>query len=296
MNTPIAIYTCEAFPDLWEDDRALLPALERVGLRGVPQRWDAPPEEPFRAGLIRSTWDYYLLLPAFLSFLDTIDAPLFNDAAVVRWNLDKRYLLQLAALGVPIVPTRYLPRFGADLLPALWQELGELVVKPTISAGSWRTLRLPPGASLPEGPVGHGKGAIAGRPEPSPEGYLVQPFLPQIGEGEWSFIFIDGAFSHALRKRPAAGDFRVQEQYGGAITLTEAAPWMLAQAQEVLALLPQVPELAGAAPPLYARVDGVEQDGRLLLMELELIEPALYMRYSPTAAERLAQGLLRRLS
>jgi glutathione synthase/RimK-type ligase-like ATP-grasp enzyme len=292
MSGPVAIYTCQAFPDLWEDDQTLLPALTRLGVEALPQRWDQPPRARYRAGLLRSTWDYYLHLPAFQAFLDAQQAPLFNDAQVVRWNLDKRYLLTLADLGVPIVPTRCLPALDAEGRPAalpldaLWQEFGELVIKPTISAGSWRTLRLPQGAPLPqEEPT-----------SPGPRAYLVQPFLPQIAEGEWSLIFLGGAFSHAVRKRPAPGEFRVQEMFGGRTTPAAAPPWMIAAAQDVLAALPGVPALAGAAPPLYARVDGVEADGKLLLMELELIEPALFLRLAAGAADRLARALAQRLA
>lgn len=288
MPGPVAIYTCEAFPDLWEDDQTLLPALARLGIAALPQRWDQPPRARYRAGLLRSTWDYYLRLPEFQAFLDAQQAPLFNDAQVVRWNLDKRYLLALSDLGVPIVPTRCLPTLGAADLAPLWQEFGELVIKPTISAGSWRTLRLPQGAPLP--PPGH-----AG-PEAAPHAYLVQPFLPQIAQGEWSLIFINGSFSHAVRKHPAPGEFRVQEMFGGRTVPAAAPPWMLDAAQAVLAALPGVPGLAGAAPPLYARVDGIEADGKLLLMELELIEPSLFLRLAKDAADRLAQALAARLT
>lgn len=292
----VALYTCAAWPELWEDDRLLLPALARVGLRGVPVVWDDPAASPPALGLIRSTWDYYLRLPAFLAFLEERSAErrLFNPLPLLRWNLDKRYLLQLAELGVPIIPTRVLPALTQDALPALWRELGELVLKPTVSAGSWRTLRLAPGDALPEGPVGHGRGARADIPDAEPAGYLAQPFLPQISEGELSFVFFDGEFSHAARKRPRPGDFRVQEQYGGTMEALAAPPALRDQAQAVLQALRAVPQAAGA-PPLYARVDGVLVEGRLLLMELELIEPSLYLALADGAADRLAQALRRRL-
>lgn len=308
MSKTVALYTCAAWPELWADDHALFPALAAVGLRGEPRVWDAVPAGTAAApGLIRSTWDYYLNLPAFLDFLAAREAegaagPLFNPPAVVRWNLDKRYLLELAALGVPIVPTTLAPRLTEEVLAALWRDYGELVVKPTVSAGSWRTERLPPGTAPAGAVVGHGKGARPGQGivDPEPEAYLIQPFLPHIADGEWSLVFFDGAFSHAVRKIPQRGDFRVQEQYGGqtvAAATAELPSGLIDQAAAALAALRAVPALSAvsATPPLYARVDGVLDGGRLLLMEIELIEPALYLRLCEGAADRLCQALRRRL-
>lgn len=296
----VALYTCKAYPDLEADDRQyLVPALQRVGLRAVPQLWDRPATEPVGARLIRTPWDYYLRVAEFREFLDGQDGsvPMYNPPALLRWNLDKRYLFALAARGVRIVPTQYLPDLGAieSALPALWDELGELVVKPAISAGSFRTARVPRGGELPRGRTERVRGDTEDSPDPEPEGYLVQPFLPQIAEGEWSLIYFEGELSHAVRKLPVPGDFRVQQHYGGRTEAATAPSGLAAQAQSVLTALSQIPEAASPTPPLYARVDGVMDGDRFLLMELELIEPSLYFAEDPRGADRLAQALRRRI-
>lgn len=294
----LALYTCAAFPNLYPDDLRLPSALAQVGLRGVPQRWDQPLSEPCAAGLLRSPWDYYLRPDAFLAFLHAHEQaarPLLNPVPLVRWNFDKHYLLSLAAQGVAIVPTKILPAIDDAMLPDLWREFGELVIKPTVSAGSWRTLRLPVGTRLPTEPPGRTRGATFDSPSPEPSAYLVQPFLPQIAEGEWSLIFFDGEFSHAVRKRPKPGEFRVQEHYGGSPEATPPSESLLRQAHAVLAALPRIPEAACPTPPCYARIDGVCDGDRFLLMELELIEPALFFAYTQGGEERLAHAVRRSL-
>lgn len=294
----LALYTCAAFPNLYEDDLKLADAFAAVGLDSRPQRWDLPPPPaPAPAatlGLLRSTWDYYLRIDEFLAFLTAQEQAgqrLLNPVPLVRWNCDKRYLLDLQSVGVPIVPSAYLPALTAAALPALWQRFGELVIKPTISAGSWRTLRLPVGTELPQGPPARTRGATADSPSPEPSGYLVQPYMPQIAAGEWSLVYFGGRFSHAVHKRPQPGDFRVQEHYGGHTEAVTPSASLLAQTQAVLAALADLPQAGCPTPPCYARVDGVCDGDRFLLMELELIEPALYFQHTQGGEARLAQAV-----
>lgn len=299
----VALYTCAAFPDLYEDDLKLAAAFAAVGLATRPQRWDLPAavppgEPPATLGLLRSTWDYYLRIAEFSAFLASHEAgglPLQNPVPLVRWNLDKRYLLDLQTAGVPIVPCAYLPQITPAALPALWGQFGELVIKPTISAGSWRTLRLPVGAQLPSGPPERTRGATVDSPSPEPTGYLVQPYMPQIEAGEWSLVFFGGTFSHAVHKRPKPGDFRVQEHYGGHTEAVTPSDHLLAQAHAALQAVTRIPQAGCPQLPCYARVDGVCDGDRFLLMELELIEPALYFRHTTGGEARLAQAVRDRL-
>lgn len=299
----VALYTCAAFPDLYEDDLKLAAAFAAVGLATRPQRWDlpsaVPPGEPPAAlGLLRSTWDYYLRIEEFSAFLashETAGPPLQNPVPLVRWNLDKRYLLDLQTAGVPIVPCAYLPQITEAALPALWGKFGELVIKPTISAGSWRTLRLPVGAKLPSGPPERTRGATPDSPSPEPSGYLVQPYMPQIEAGEWSLVFFGGTFSHAVHKRPKPGDFRVQEHYGGQTEAVTPSDRLLAGAHAALQAVTRIPQAGCPKLPCYARVDGVCDGDRFLLMELELIEPALYFRHTTGGEARFAQAVRDRL-
>lgn len=201
------------------------------------------------------------------------DRPLFNPPALLGWNTRKTYLEALAADGLPVVPSIFGPVDQAKVAAAFDRFGGdEIVVKPQISAGSWQTVRLRRGD----------------RPPPIADAIL-QPFLPTVGgEGELSFLFIDGIFSHAVRKVAAAGDFRIQPQFGGIFTTFTPAPADLALAERVIAAAP--------VAPLYARVDLIRLvDGTLALMELEAIEPDLYVAQHPAVADALAAAVLGRL-
>lgn len=240
--------------------------------RGVD--WSA-----YDAVVVRSTWDYQADVGAFLDTLAAIDSAtrLLNPLDALRWNVDKSYLFDLEARGVAIVPSRKFPSFDGALLEEMWRDHDELVVKPTVSANADDTFRLPRGAS-----VGDVEAAFDGRAG------LVQPFLVDVvREGEFSVFAFDGAFSHAILKTPAAGDFRVQEEHGGRLRAIVPDEALRAAAATALAALPD--------DLLYARVDFVRAGDRYVLMEAELIEPSLYFQLDDAAAERFADALVRRL-
>ena len=247
-------------------------------------RWAA-----YDAVIVRSCWDYFLRADEFHAWLDRLErdgARVMNDVRTLRWNADKRYLRELAERGVPIVPTWWLDRANAVSLGELRRRTGwsELVVKPTVSGGAHRTWRADPDAAPDDEArlaTMIGEGAV-----------MVQPLLAEIErEGEWSLLFFAGEYSHAVLKRPRAGDFRVQHDHGGSMERVEPSVGMIAEAKRVLDAIP-----AGAEPPLYARVDGCVVDGELLLMELEVLEPELFLRCAPHAPARLAELLVARLA
>jgi glutathione synthase/RimK-type ligase-like ATP-grasp enzyme len=199
-------------------------------------------------------------------------ARLRNPAPVLTWNCDKRYLAVLAANGAPTIPTLFVNRLGPADLERAADAFGatSLVVKPQVSAAAWKTLRLAPGEPLDgasEGPA------------------MIQPFLPAIrDEGELSLFYFDRRFSHAVRKRPGAGDFRVQEQFGGVNEACDPPAEAIAAAEAVLAAVQE--------PLLYARVDLIRGlDGRFALIEIELIEPDLFLAYDRRAADRFAAAV-----
>lgn len=251
--------------------------------------WRAPLADfqGFDVALIGTPWDYQDHRAAFLAKLAAIAAlgvPVCNAPDVVRWNIDKGYLAQLAERGVATIPTLLLDNPGrAEILAAFdhFAEYGDcdrVIAKRRVGAGAEGQFDFTRDAPPPPGwQMGHAA--------------LVQPFLPAIvEEGEHSLIFIDGAFSHGLIKRPAAGDYRVQSLYGGWDTAATPDPADLAAAEAVLAGLP-------FAAPLYARIDLVRgPQGNLLLMEAELIEPFLYPLQGPELGPRLLAGLRRTLS
>lgn len=232
------------------------------------------------AVLVRHTWDYHLRLDDFLAWLGQLEAGgtrVLNPPEVIRRNVSKRYLAELAAAGVPVVPTRFIAR--AEELPSLHrlaEELGtsQWVVKPAIGASAWRIRRV--GAEDATAV----RDAVA---EACPgDGALVQPFLPRVREGEWSLVFLGGAFSHAVLKTPPPGEFRVQAEYGGGVEPREPPEGAVETAARALALV-------GRHQEAFARVDGVLTDTGFLVMEVELIEPELFLEHAPGAAERLAR-------
>lgn len=274
--------------DLTDDDRLVTRALATRGIRARPAVWDDPAVDWAAAPLavIRSTWDYVGRREAFVRWAEAAGAvtTLCNPPAVVRRNTHKGYLRELAAAGVPVVDTVWLPaREPADLREAMagWDVA---VVKPCVSAGARGTVRVT-AAEAPQAQA-HLDALLA-------EGdVMVQPYLDSVeGEGELSVMVIDGEPSHAVRKRPATRDFRVQEQFGG-----RTEPWPLDE--ELRAAAAAVVAADDSGPLLYRRVDLVrDRAGTLRLVELELVEPALYLDLAGDgdAPERLADAIAARL-
>ena len=204
------------------------------------------------------------------------DRVMQNPARLLSWNTRKTYLAELEAAGLATIPTLFTEDPSTDDLSALRArfQTADLVVKPQVSAGSHRTLRLGAGDG---GPAGFGPA-------------MIQPFLPQVAdEGELSLFMIDDAFAYAVRKVATGGDFRVQPQFGGRFALFDPEPEALALANAAVAACP--------APPLYARADMVRGlDGRLQLMELECIEPDLYLDLAPDGGRGFVLAVLRNLA
>ena len=296
----IALVTCERFPLLSDDDQPLIASLRGLGLNPTPVIWDDPTVDWHKFGLIllRSTWDYYLKVPKFLAWLKTIEnaselngTEILNRPSVVRWNLDKTYLKTLMELGIPVIPTVWLKSTETASLSHLIKPLGwkQMVLKPTISADAFQTIRLnQDDTELFETElhklqrrdlkVGLNDHYVA----------MLQPFLPEIiAEGEWSFLFFDGKYSHAVLKKPSTGDFRVQTSHGGKATPMEAPAALLAQAEHAF----RVAKDCVGVNLLYARVDMIRRDKQLLLVELELIEPTLYLQSDASRIDRFTASI-----
>jgi len=284
----IGIATCDKFPDLSADDQSFSTELVRLRAEAIPAIWDDENVAwaNFSCVVIRSCWDYHRKPKEFLAWLDLLEqnnVNVWNPVAALRGNMRKTYLQDLQARGVAVVPTEFLNRGDdaalADILARRnWKSV---VVKPDISASSFQT-RLVARENA-------GTAQNYFRELLNSSGVMVQPFLPEVAmSGEWSFVFIDGEFSHAALKRPKAGDFRVQDDFGGSQVLRTPPPSLLQNAVSIAERIPK--------PWLYARVDGVELDGVFTLMELELIEPSLFLLLEPRSAERLARATLRKAS
>jgi len=283
----VALVTCEAFADLYEDDRLLVAAPAETGIPSVPAVWsDASIDwDSFDALIIRSPWDYFERAAEFRLWLDArIAGPvlLCNAPEILDWNFDKRYLQDLARAGVAIVPTICVAKNDTADIAALARARGwnEIVVKPAIGGSAYRTYRF----HVEE--LHRYAADIAETLED--RGLLVQPFLTEIqSEGELSLLFFDGVFSHAVCKRPKTGDYRVQFQFGGTDESVRVSDELIAQARVCIAHAP--------ALPVYARVDGVVKEGTFLLMELEIFEPLMFLSHHPEAPARFARAIEKRL-
>lgn len=264
----------------------LVPYLRQKGLDIEPAIWDDPGVDwaKYDVALLKTPWDYHRKIEAFKAWLDRLESlgvRLLNDYATVRWNLDKRYLAEVAAAGFDVIPSLFLDRGWRGDLAALFEGLGadSIIVKPCISGGSKNTVAV----SLAEASA-----AREGIVDLVSQGdYIVQPLMKEVQEGEWSHIFFNGVHSHTILKKPAAGDFRVQQIYGGTIEP------LFPGASEITHAASYVERFAKDS--LYARVDGLMVNGKFMLMELELIEPFLYLSYEENAVENYYRALAERL-
>ncbi len=292
MTRPrIALATCRALPEGDPDDRPLPEALRAEGLDAAWEVWDDPSVawDAFDLVLVRSPWDYTDRRDAFVAWAQGVPR-IANPADVLAWNTDKRYLGELALAGLPVVPTRFIAP-GEPVEPVVIE--GEVVVKPTVSAGARDTGRFAdPVAAAEHVAALQDAGAVA----------MVQPYVPTVDEeGETGLVYLGGAFSHAFRKAPiltGEGVASLVDPVGGlpaaaamyageTITAREATTAQRAVADWVLLYVRQ-----RFGPLTYARIDLVEgSDGEPLLMEAELTEPSLYFEYGEGAVGRLARAV-----
>ena len=283
----VCFVTCQRWPEISESDRLAQQALERRGATVEGRPWNVPGSDfgDFDAIVLRSNWEYHLDPDGFRAWLDGLEragARIWNPPELVRWNLSKRYLLELAAAGIPIVPTVVLEAGAADGVETIMAHHGwpAAVMKPEFGASAHAT------CLVTQATAAAATAALASGEIPRP--VMIQPFVEEIqSRGEWSLIFIDSAFTHAVLKRPAAGDFRVQPRLGGSVQAAAPPEPVLACARAALAALPR--------RSLYARIDGVEARDGFRIMEVEVNEPGLFFPHAPAAAERFAETLLRAL-
>lgn len=274
----LAIVTCSDYPNLTGDDTPLVVSeLRRQGINTEVVVWDTFEVDwgNFSAAIVRSTWDYSHRHPEFLTWIDRIQSKtqVWNPSEVMKWNSHKHYLRDLQAQGVSVLPTEWQAVGSSVDLVRLMErrQWDKVVIKPAVSANARRTV------VVDQGQVSEGQ-AHLDRWLPERE-MMVQAFEPSIvKEGERSLIFIANEFTHAVVKTPAAGDYRIQESYGGTARLTTPTPAELEIARAVLSAIGQ--------PLLYARVDVIGCGDRLAVIEVELVEPSLYLQYIP---ERVPQ-------
>jgi glutathione synthase/RimK-type ligase-like ATP-grasp enzyme len=256
-----------------------------LGAAVVGAPWNGPPEPFVGADLVvlRSNWDYHHDLAGFTAWLDGLErrgTRILNAPSVVRWNLDKRYLLDLQRRGVRVPATEVVPADPAAITRVLARRGWETAVAKPLVGASGHGVRLLRAGGPP---------ALEGSTTSHPDGLLVQEFLHEIvQDGEASLVFFDGEYSHAALKRPAAGEFRVNSDYQGTVEPFRPDADLVRRARAALDGLDET--------PLYARVDVVVRDGEPIVVELELNEPSLFLSLVPDAAVRFAEATMRRLA
>ena len=254
-------------------------ALASAGFEVEPRPWTDPGElEAFDLVLPLVAWGYHADPPRWHALLDRLEASgiaTLNPVPLLRWNSDKRYLAELGAAGIATVPTRLVEALDEAALAEARGDYGDtLVIKPPVSASADGTFKLGPDDPLPN--------------EARGRTMMVQPFLRSVtDEGEYSVMIFGGRFSHCIVKRPKAGDYRVQPHLGGSeepIAPPEGAIALAAAALD-----------AAPCEPAYARVDLVrDNDGALSVIELELIEPALWLQHAPDGGASFAAAIAER--
>ena len=282
MST-IALVTYRDLPQLTPEDQLVCSFLQTLGVETQAVVWDAPDVawDSYQAVVVRSCWDYHLHPSSFirwLRYLEQLQVPLWNPTPILQWNLHKTYLRDLQTQGVAIPPTCWLKRDSKAELAIILADHGwkEAVVKPAISATAYHTWRTTREQARQD------QERFAALLQHSD--VLVQQFMdPVVTEGEWSFVFFQKQYSHAVLKNAKAGDLRVQDDFGGTVELVSPDKALIEQAQQIVNGI--------KSPLLFARVDGIEIGGQLVLMELELIEPFLFLQSHPHAVERFARAI-----
>lgn len=270
-----------------EENSRLHELLSQKGLQVKLEIWDDPNVNwaAYDLVVLKSPWDYFDKIDAFYAWLDRLEqlqVRVLNPIQTVRWNSNKHYLVELQEQGERVVPTQWLEQGSTLQVQQLFENLQaeKIIIKPAVSGGAKNTFALTPTeAEAREGEIN----ALLQQ-----ESFLAQPFLPEIQtQGEWSFLFFNGEYSHTVLKTAKTGDFRVQHFFGGTVHTPEPPAHLLEVAHNLVDRYAQ--------NCLYARVDGVELNGELVLMELELIEPFLFMATSEGAFERYYEALLEQL-
>ena len=269
----------DRWPDAFEHDvelEAFVPAFKAAGLDLVEADWEQV--DPITAGFdlyfVRTTWNYKEKPQAFASFLRRAaqTAPVVNDPRTILWNMNKRYLGEIEARGLPVIPSAFVEGAGASI-DDLRQRLGtrDIVLKPLYGGGGFDMRRVTSDED--------GRDAV-------PDTHFAQPFISGIlDEGELSFVFVERDFSHALRKRPADGNYLVHTHHGGGDEAYHPSPEEIDACRAFLEAMP--------ASGLAIRIDVVPHQGRLLLMELEAIEAHLFPQYNPRLGDMLAAACRR---
>lgn len=272
----VALVTYGKQPDLLEGDKLLIEPFKKHGFKPLAVPWDKKGVswENFDLVILRSAWDYHLRIPEFLNWLEHLESRkvnLWNPVNIIKWNMNKKYLLDLEKVGVPIIPTFILNKETINnakeiILSKGWKEI---VVKPVHGTSAYKIVKVKAQElnTLQDNEV------------------IIQPFMKEINsKGELSFIFFNKQYSHAVLKKPKKEEFRSQPEFGGVELEVKPNSQLISQAQQMLDKI--------RSPLLYARIDCVNVNNQLQLMELELIEPYLFFEKDKKSAEKFVKAAI----
>jgi glutathione synthase/RimK-type ligase-like ATP-grasp enzyme len=284
----VSYFSTGAYDTNTADENLVLSGiLNEIGISHQIVAWSDPEVDwsSFSCLLIKSTWDYFDFYEEFKSWMKAmreLGVPVLNSLDTLEWNSSKRYLLEIEAQGFPVISGYVLEKgmkvSSLDIFATIPGDV--VVVKPLVSGGAKNTLKIAKKDWLDY--------ASKVQNLVDEEAYLVQSFVKEVQEvGEYSLIFFNTSFSHAVLKTPANQDFRVQHYFGGTIQQIEPSQQMLQTAQRLVNKF--------GSDTLYARVDGVQCNGEFFLMELEMIEPYLFLAISPEALSNYKKAITSRL-
>ncbi|AHM63344.1 hypothetical protein D770_25495 [Flammeovirgaceae bacterium 311] len=288
MRIAYVCYNSEGkYPDIEQENNLLLAYLQQKDLDIHKEIWTDPAVDwqQYDLVLLKAPWDYFdkfTLFKQWLNKLEQLEVNLLNPVTVVRWNSDKHYLHDIQDGGLPIIPAVFIEKGEQPHLAEYFESFGTdtLIIKPAVSGGAKNTILLTRDTLDAISP--------GIRKLLEEESFMVQPFIREIQtEGEWSLLFFGGHYSHCILKTAATGDFRVQHIHGGSVHPMEAPAALRELAQQYIDKF--------AKGCLYARVDGVMIQGQFALMELELIEPYLYLFTHQQGYENYYQALMEML-
>lgn len=288
MRMPrIALATYHGLAQLYYDEAPLVTALENRNCQVIPVVWNSPEIDwtTYDIVVIRNIWDYHTQADTFRAWLDYLDEreiPILNPSNLLRWNIEKSYLQELHQHGVRTLPTIFAKGQLLHLQQTLEKQAwNAAVLKPVVSASGENTWQITTETAMASQErfdwLNHQLGM------------MLQPLAPQFQqEGEYSLVFFDGIFSHAMLKKPAPNNLFVQEEQGGSLQVVDVPTELIQSAKSALETVQNLTNVM----PSYARVDGIRDDDGFILMEMECIEPQLYFTKAPHAAERFADVIL----
>jgi glutathione synthase/RimK-type ligase-like ATP-grasp enzyme len=289
MNKKVALLSMNSLKNFYTYDKLLIEPMKKLGWDAEEISWrkEGVDWNYYAAVIVRSTWDYQNDFKKFLRVLEIINnssAHLENDLELMKWNMNKKYLFDLEEKGVRIVDTIWEKNINSSIAYNYFDKLNseEIIIKPNISANADNTFRLTKEKLLAHMPDLE---QIFSQRE-----FMVQPFMQNIvDEGEYSLFYFNGVFSHSVLKKPKENDFRVQEEHGGIFQSIEPSEQQKSIAVSIIKKLSTI--------PLYARADLVRTiHNEFVLMELELIEPSLYLNTDSQSPERFAKAFNEKMS